>query len=73
MYIFLIIITLLLYIGDNNVRYRRLCIALRIIRYGGETSKLLSIDLGFLNNLNIIKPFSENEILVIEELKKNLI
>ena len=54
---------------EYSVRHRRLCIALKIARLGGDTVGSLGRDLGFQNDLTAFIS-TEPERLVIEELKR---
>ena len=52
------------------VRYRRLCVALRIVRMGGSGAKSLGRDLGFGSDITAISPSSVLETQVLGELRR---
>lgn len=58
---------------DACVRHRRLCVALKLVRIGGQAARALGKDLGLYNDLNALTPMSEAERLVIEEMKRNFV
>ena len=58
---------------DGSVRYRRLCVALKLVRIGGQALKDLGRDLGFHNDLNFLNTSSEVEMLVVGEMKRGFI
>lgn len=53
------------------VRYRRLCVALKIVRMGGGGAKTLGRDLGFGSDLAAISPSTVQETLVLGELRRS--
>ena len=55
---------------DPSVRHRRLCVALQVIRKGGAAAKSLGRDLGFGEDLNSLTASSEDENLVVQEMKR---
>ena len=58
---------------DGSVRYRRLCVALKLVRMGGQAVKDLGRDLGFHNDLNFLNTSSEVEMLVVGEMKRGFL
>ena len=58
---------------DLSVRNRRLCVALQLVRKGGNATKSLGRDLGFESDLISLVTSNEEEKLVLEEMKKSLI
>jgi PUL domain len=57
---------------EAAVRYRRLCVALRIVRMGGSGAQSLGRDLGFGSDIAAISPSSVLETQVIGELRRAL-
>lgn len=55
---------------DAGVRYRRLCICLRIVRMGGSTVRALGRDLCLDNSLSSIIAATEAESKVVKELRR---
>lgn len=53
------------------VRYRRLCVALKIVRMGGGGAQSLGRDLGFGSDLAAISPSTVLETLVLGELRRS--
>jgi PUL domain len=55
---------------EDAVRYRRLCVALKIVRMGGSGAQSLGRDLGFGNDIAAISPSSVLETQVLGELRR---
>ena len=55
---------------NTSVRHRRLCVALKLVRIGGQTARSLGRDLGFGDDVSVISASTEAEKLVVDEMKR---